>query len=52
VRQGSNKGYSQIDQRDKAFPASKWVTMGTIKAELCKIKNIMKKDLHGLTRVG
>jgi len=52
VRQGSNKGSSQIDPRDREFSASKWVTMGTVKAELCKIANILKKDLHWLTRVG
>jgi hypothetical protein len=34
VRQGINEWYSQIDQQDREFPASKWVTMGTIKVEL------------------
>jgi hypothetical protein len=43
VRQESNEGSSQIDQRDKEFSASKWVMMGIIKAELGKIANIIKK---------
>jgi len=52
VRQGNNKWSSQINQRDRAFATSKWVVMDIIKAELCKIKNTLEKDLHRPTWVG
>jgi len=47
VRQRSNEWSSQIDQRDREFPPSKWVTMGTIKAKLGKIGNIPKNIFIG-----
>jgi hypothetical protein len=34
VRQEINEWYSQINQQDREFLASKWVTIGTIKVEL------------------
>jgi hypothetical protein len=52
MRQESNKWSSQIDQRDRAFPISKWIIMDIIKVELCKIKNTLEKDLHGPPQVG
>jgi hypothetical protein len=52
VRQESNEWSSQINQRDIEFLASKLVMIDTIKVELCKIENILEKDLHRPTRVG
>jgi len=52
VRKWINEWSFQIDQWDREFSASKWVTMGTIKAELGKIAKILKKDLYRPSRVG